>query len=138
MHRLTRSTAAALLLCLAAGCKEAPPQTGAAGWRRGLHHAAALREVLRRAGAELVLHGHLHHPVRAALPGPDGPIPVFGTGSASYLARAPHGRCGQFNLFQLTGPPGQWRLAVTDYRHHPLDGAFHATPPQTVTCFPSR
>lgn len=29
MNRLTRSTAAALLLCLAAGCKEAPPQTGA-------------------------------------------------------------------------------------------------------------
>ena len=114
-----------------------PPQTGAAGWRRGLHHASALREALRRVGAELVLHGHLHHPVRASLPGPEGPIPVCGTGSASYLARTPGGRCGQFNLFHLAGAPGQWRLTVTDYRHNPLDGEFHATTPQPEACFPS-
>lgn len=115
-----------------------PPQPGAASWRRGLHHAAAFRAALQRAGAELVLHGHLHHPVRAALPGPAGPIPVFGSGSASYLAHSPSGRHGHFNLFTLTGEPGRWRLEVTDYRHDPAAGVFHAAAPESVTCFPSR
>ena len=60
-----------------------PPQAGAAGWRHGLTDAAAMRAVLAEAGAELVLHGHLHQPVHTHVPGRTGPIPVVGVPSAS-------------------------------------------------------
>lgn len=109
-----------------------PPQAGAAGWRRGLHQAAALRAVLRRTGAELVLHGHLHHPVQAWLPGPKAAIPVFGAGSSSYLAKHAGGHHGHFHLFNATGSPGAWQLAATDYFYQPNDSVFQPGEPRAV------
>lgn len=118
-----------------------PPQAGVMGWRCGLHQAAALRGILQRTGAELVLHGHLHRPVRAWLAGPDAPIPVFGAGSSSLLARrGGSGRRGHFHLFALEGSPGGWRLEVTDYFHDTSDGVFHPEASETVpgpACFRS-
>ncbi|HYD44441.1 MAG TPA: metallophosphoesterase [Phenylobacterium sp.] len=51
--------------------------------RKALRDRAALREVLRAHGAELVLHGHAHAPVFATIPGPRGAIPVMAAPSAS-------------------------------------------------------
>lgn len=102
-----------------------PPQAGAIGWRSSLRNAEALREVLRRGGAELVLHGHLHRPVRAWLPGITGPIPVMGAGSAS-SCRA-HGRTerGHFHLFTIEpATPQGWRLWVTNYFYDAARGSF--------------
>ena len=77
-----------------------PPQPGVVGVRKGLGDAPALRAVLAEAGADLILHGHLHIPMRHTLPGPHGDIPVLGAGSASALGH--HGR-----------PPAQYhRLAI--------------------------
>lgn len=49
-----------------------PVADGAVSWRRALSDRAALRAVIRRAGAELVLHGHARSARLDALPGPPG------------------------------------------------------------------
>ena len=64
-----------------------PPQDGACSRRRALIDRTALQRLLTRHGVDLVLHGHLHHPVRGTLRGPAGAIPVRGAGSASVRGR---------------------------------------------------
>jgi 3',5'-cyclic AMP phosphodiesterase CpdA len=60
-------------------------------WAKRLLDAGATRTVLTAAGAELVLHGHLHTPSLATIPGPHGAIPVVGVPSASAASgRARH------------------------------------------------
>lgn len=95
-----------------------PPQTGIVSARKALRDAAAVRDVLRDAGAELVLHGHAHFPVRSQLPGPDGAIPVLGAASASLMGgerRLP----GQYYLFRMetTGNRRRLRLQSRTYDH---------------------
>lgn len=63
-----------------------PPLPGMADWRRGLHDARALADVLKARGAELVLHGHLHKFTLTSVQGPRGRIPVVGAPSASAAA----------------------------------------------------
>jgi 3',5'-cyclic AMP phosphodiesterase CpdA len=61
-----------------------PPHEGAVSKRKSLDDRHALREVLERRGADLVLHGHAHEALLGALRGPDGAtIPVLGVPSAS-------------------------------------------------------
>ncbi len=79
-----------------------PPQPRAARWHNRLTDAPALRQVLARAGAELVIHGHLHRPLRAELTGPSAPVPVRGVSSVS-SAEHPPGRRGAFALYHLQG-----------------------------------
>lgn len=56
-------------------------------WVRGLRDRAALAQVLGRAGAELVLHGHEHRDLVNHMTGPGGwAIPVRGIPSGSYEA----------------------------------------------------
>ncbi len=59
-----------------------PPIPGVNRFRR-LHDAAELREVLRKHGAELVLHGHLHESSLIWISGPRESIPCIGAPSAS-------------------------------------------------------
>jgi 3',5'-cyclic AMP phosphodiesterase CpdA len=77
-----------------------PPVPGAASRRRALRDAAAFARVLRRRGAELVLHGHLHRTRIDALPGPHGPVPVVGVPSASHAGPAPE-RCAAYHLYDI-------------------------------------
>ncbi|HSG89350.1 MAG TPA: metallophosphoesterase [Pseudomonadales bacterium] len=63
------------------------PLPGLDPWRKRLTDAPALREVLLRHGAELVLHGHGHHFRVEALQTPRGAIPVIQGPSASSAAR---------------------------------------------------
>ena len=51
--------------------------------RRRLTDTAAFCAVLQRAGAELVLHGHLHRTILRSIPGPLRSIPVVGVRSSS-------------------------------------------------------
>jgi 3',5'-cyclic AMP phosphodiesterase CpdA len=86
-----------------------PPTRGAIHWGARLIGADRLRAVLRRAGAELVLHGHTHRSSLEWLESPGGHIPVVGVPSAS---RSPgEGRAGAgWNLFEIFGEPGAWSL----------------------------
>jgi len=62
-----------------------PPVVHKDGEHRNLRDRDAFAQVLARAGADLVLHGHDHEDQRAELAGPDGrKIPIIGAGSASY------------------------------------------------------
>lgn len=56
--------------------------------RRQLSDSADLREVLRRSGAELVLHGHRHRTMLEEVAGPAGAIPVVGAPSSSYVGKS--------------------------------------------------
>ncbi len=79
-----------------------PPQPGVGHWHNRLTDAAELREVLARTGAELVVHGHLHRPLSAALQGPDGPVPVRGVSSVSSADPRPE-RWGAFRVYRVRG-----------------------------------
>jgi len=65
-----------------------PIAAGAVGWRKALADAAALRGVLQRQGAELVLHGHARDARFDALAGPQGPIPCLCVPSSSAVPSA--------------------------------------------------
>jgi len=65
-----------------------PAAAGAVGWRKALVDRPRLAEVLRRAGAELVLHGHARDARFDALPGPREPIPCLCVPSSSAVPSA--------------------------------------------------
>lgn len=87
-----------------------PPTEGGSYFRR-LTDAAALRDVLRRHGAELVLHGHNHEASLSWLPGPHSRIPVIGVPSASG-APDHHDEPAGYNLYEIDGAPGAWRCTL--------------------------
>ncbi len=68
-----------------------PPVPGAVAQRKSLEDQDALRALLARHGADLVLHGHGHEASVATAPGPGGKlIPVLGVPSASAMGERGH------------------------------------------------
>jgi 3',5'-cyclic AMP phosphodiesterase CpdA len=88
-----------------------PPVEGANRFRR-LTDAAALREVLRKHGAELVLHGHHHEASVVWLTGPWAAIPCVGVPSASGAPDRRHDEPAGYNLYEIEGTPGAWRCTL--------------------------
>jgi 3',5'-cyclic AMP phosphodiesterase CpdA len=109
-----------------------PPTEGAHHFRR-LRDAAEMREVLRKFGAELVLHGHHHEASLTWLPGPQQRVPVIGVPSASGSPDF-HDDPAGYNLYEIDGEPGAWRCTmvargwskddrrITELRRQPLMG----------------
>ena len=87
-----------------------PPLDSVNRFRR-MTDAALLREVLRRHGAELVLHGHLHEASVKWLTGPKFLIPCVGVPSASAAPDRDDEPAG-YNLYQIDGKPGAWRCTA--------------------------
>ena len=87
------------------------PPTGDTYFRR-LVDAQAFLEVLRKHGAELVLHGHRHVSSLVWLSGPRYTIPCVGVPSAS-CARGYHDDPAGYNLYEIDGEPGAWRCSMT-------------------------
>lgn len=100
-----------------------PPLPGVVSPRRALRDAEALCAVLRRAGAELVLHGHVHRTRFAAVQGPQGGIPVVGVRSASHVGGKP-GRLARYHLFRVEGAPGASRITLHEREYDPTADAF--------------
>ncbi len=68
-----------------------PPVPGAVSKRKSLEDQDALRAILARHGADLILHGHAHEAMVSTAPGPDGAmIPVLGVPSASAMGERGH------------------------------------------------
>lgn len=68
--------------------------------RRRLVDSKALRSVLERAGAELVIHGHNHRSEFASLEGREGVIPIVGVRSGSYAGPNPE-KTARYHLYQI-------------------------------------
>jgi 3',5'-cyclic AMP phosphodiesterase CpdA len=90
-----------------------PPFRKATHWHKRLSDASRVRAVLKRAGAELVLHGHTHVDSRAEIEGPVGPIPVIGVPSAT---NAPGGKkpAARYNLFEISRNGNGWSCGFTE------------------------
>jgi len=99
-----------------------PPQDGATRRLRALSDRHLLQDVLGRAPVDLVLHGHLHVPTRAALGGPDAAIPVRGAASGSALG----GRksAAHYHLLELDGAGGRAVFTVRHACYEPATGCF--------------
>lgn len=86
-----------------------PVVDGAVRARKALSDRVALREVIRRVGAELILHGHARNARLESIPGPRGPVPVLCVPSSSALPN-PHDEAARWQLLTLPFP-GQPRWA---------------------------
>ncbi|WOJ91454.1 metallophosphoesterase [Methylocapsa polymorpha] len=79
-----------------------PPQCAAPSLGRGLTDARDFEALIRRVGAELIIHGHNHKLCTAHMEGPAGLVPVVGAPSASAVRGAPHHRAA-YLLFEIAG-----------------------------------
>lgn len=97
-----------------------PPYVGGARRSRELIDAAAFEAMLKRHGADLVLHGHNHTFSLAWRAGPQRDFPIVGVPSASIGPRG-HGDLGTWHLFRIDGDAGSHRI-VLEQRGFELDG----------------
>jgi 3',5'-cyclic AMP phosphodiesterase CpdA len=82
-----------------------PPVEGVSERRHALRDLAAFGDVIRRRGAELILHGHEHAEVVTRLAGPgDDVVPVHGISSGTSRSTRP-GRRAAFSLYEVA--PGR-------------------------------
>jgi 3',5'-cyclic AMP phosphodiesterase CpdA len=77
-----------------------PPHVGGAKPGRHLTDARDFEGLMRRVGAELVLHGHNHTGSLAWLPTPKGQVPIIGAPSASSKA-SPLTEGAEYNLYTI-------------------------------------
>lgn len=109
-----------------------PPGAGVAPVRHRLSDAGAVAHVLAAAGAELVLHGHIHRPLQGTLAGGEArAIPVLGAASGSAVG---HGRRGaaHYHLLSVTADGNARRLDVAHRRFDPARGYFVAGGGETI------
>ncbi len=97
-----------------------PPLTTEGRFKR-LTDATAFQAMIRRAGCELVLHGHNHRSEVAQIAGPAGAVPVVGVTSASAAPGSKYGRA-RWHLIRVTREAAGWRLDV-ELRALRADGA---------------
>lgn len=95
-----------------------PLADGAVRARKALADRGALRAVLKRAGAELVLHGHARSARLESVAGPHAPIPVLCVPSSSALPNR-HDEAARWHLVTLPSP-GAPRWARVEVRQWSL------------------
>jgi 3',5'-cyclic AMP phosphodiesterase CpdA len=98
-----------------------PPHAVPTSHFKRLVDAAAFREAVAAAGAELVIHGHDHVRSLSYIERPRGRVPVVGVPSASAAYGADHDPAG-YNLYRIDGRPGAWTCGV-ERRGLDADGA---------------
>jgi 3',5'-cyclic AMP phosphodiesterase CpdA len=90
-----------------------PPLATGATFGRGLRDAKAFEAVLRKHGAELVLHGHNHtRSVHWFESRGKPPVPVIGVASASAVPGTPRHRAGH-HLYRFEDHEGTLRITMT-------------------------
>jgi 3',5'-cyclic AMP phosphodiesterase CpdA len=85
-----------------------PPVMRHGGARKALRDRAAFCEVLKRQGAELVLHGHHHMTSVIGLSGPNGTIPCIGVPAA--LATMEKPEIAGWHLHRILRTDAGWQL----------------------------
>jgi 3',5'-cyclic AMP phosphodiesterase CpdA len=99
-----------------------PPVRGAVSQHKRLLGIGRFQSVVRRHGAELVLHGHSHLPTLHWIGGGSAPIPVVGV-SAAGQGFGGHHPPAQYNLITVDGEPGDWHVRLTRRGLTAPDGA---------------
>jgi 3',5'-cyclic AMP phosphodiesterase CpdA len=97
-----------------------PPFDRAGPWHKRLIGAKRVRAIWQDHGADLILHGHTHLPTRRTVPGPTGPIPVFGVASAAQGIGG-HKPAASYTLFDIDESEEGWTVTATR-RGYPPDG----------------
>ena len=89
-----------------------PPVRGAVSQHKRLFGISRFHKIVRRHGAELVLHGHSHLPSLFWIGARGAKVPVVGVAAAG---QAPGGKhpAAQYNLFDIDGEKGDWRIRLT-------------------------
>lgn len=100
-----------------------PPAAHTVGWRKSLTDAAALRDVLARQGADLVLHGHAHITAAAYLGAAGGGTLAIGAPSTSLLHHEVD-RYARYHVYRIAREPIGWRLRVAVRAYAPERGRF--------------
>jgi 3',5'-cyclic AMP phosphodiesterase CpdA len=88
-----------------------PPHVVPKSRLKRLVDAAAFRDAIATAGAELVIHGHDHLRSLDYIDGPRARVPVIGVPSASAAFGKDHDPAG-YNLYRIDGRPGAWTCGV--------------------------
>jgi 3',5'-cyclic AMP phosphodiesterase CpdA len=78
-----------------------PPVPGLTRPSHALTDAEAVRALLARHGAELVIHGHLHRNIAVSIQTAGQLIPVIGVPSASLGVAHPHEPLARYNLYRI-------------------------------------
>lgn len=102
-----------------------PPLTGTVKWRKRLVDGDRLEALLRRSGAELILHGHAHKTTVTRLECDGQLIPVIGIPSSSAIG----GRSGyraRYHIYRITRQAGEWRMRVEVRGYDTESGQFTA------------
>lgn len=77
-----------------------PPFVEKGRWYKRLTDYEAFNAMIKRAGADLILHGHTHRRNVMYLDGPTGKVPVVGVPSAASGLEGKH-EPGRYNLYQI-------------------------------------
>ena len=89
-----------------------PPVRNAVGQHKRLFGIANFQDMIRRHGAELVLHGHSHDPTLNWIDGPQDRVPVVGVAAAGQSVGGSHA-AAQWNLIEISGEAGAWAVRLT-------------------------
>ena len=101
------------------------PLPGHEKWRKRLTNAPAVQDILRKYGAELIIHGHGHRAHCHELDTRSGTAPVIAVPSASALGL--HGAdVASYNCYQVEPSPEGWRLEIHSRQYQPQNGNFEA------------
>lgn len=84
-----------------------PPFVEKGRWYKRLTDHDAFNAMVRRVGAELILHGHTHRRNVMYLPGPSGKVPVVGVPSASSGLTGKH-EPARYNLYKISREGDRW------------------------------
>ncbi len=111
-----------------------PAAEGAIGWRKALADGDALRAVLRRAGAELLLHGHARDARLDTIGGPREAIPCLCVPSSTALPN-PQDQGARWHRMRLIGNRSDPRAEVT-VRRWSIDAQAFLTDGAYELCLP--
>jgi len=100
-----------------------PPAPGSVSWRKRLTDAPAMRSLLARHGAELILHGHTHRTQQNSLQTPDGNLPVVGVPSVSALSLTPERRA-RYHIYRISPMDTGWKVRREVRIYSPEDRGF--------------
>jgi 3',5'-cyclic AMP phosphodiesterase CpdA len=100
-----------------------PPYIDHGGRRKSLRDHAALREVLRQKGVELVLHGHTHTEGLGRVATPAGEAPVIGVASASAIKYG-HKDAAAYHLYRISKVDEDWRVEMSVRTLDPVSRQF--------------